>query len=94
MGDSFGAINSLFAGFAMVGAVGSLAYQQKTMRDQQAAQIEQQEEIADQQRRFQDTHIEQLKARFEQSFFELLKLSRELRGKIHFTHFQRFKTFR
>lgn len=91
MGDSFGAINTLFTGLAMIGAVGSLAYQQKTIRDQQAAQAEQQKEIADQQQQLHETHIEQLKARFEQSFFELLKLSRELRGKIAFRNSPAYK---
>lgn len=92
MGDSFGAINTLFTGFAMLGAVASLLYQQKTIRDQQAAQAEQQLEIAAQQMRFQQTHVEQLKARFEQTFFELLKLSRELRAKISFRNSQSYKT--
>lgn len=93
LGDSFGAINTLFTGLAMVGAAGSFAYQQRAILDQQRAQKEQQREITLQRKQFTDTHVERLKSRFEQSFFELLALSRELRTKISFKHSQDFKIF-
>jgi hypothetical protein len=79
VGDSFGVINAVFSGLAMIGVLGSLMFQRVALTAQQG-------EIDRQQKQIKEGRTDQLKARFEQSFFELLSLARELRQKVEFRH--------
>lgn len=92
-GDSFGPLGAFFSGLAMAGAITSLVHQQITQRDQDERYRKEREQatadaalqaarLTAQEKQLHRDRQEQLTSRFETSFFELLRLARELRGHI------------
>ena len=70
-GDSFGALNVLFAALACIAVVATFWTQQEGLNNQQ--------------KQIDDSRKEQNKQRFENSFFQLLELLRDLRKEVKFS---------
>ena len=83
-GDTFGALNALFAAAAFIGVISSLALQRQQFARQQEAIERQQREIA-------DAQAEQHRQRFESSYFQLIDLLRKLRGEITFAYSNKYR---
>ncbi|WP_019564368.1 putative phage abortive infection protein [Agrobacterium sp. 10MFCol1.1] len=76
-GDTFGALNALFSAFAFIAVLFTL----KQQRDELGRQ---QKQILAAER---DQHVQ----RFEQTFYELLRLLREARSDVRFSHTDQYK---
>ncbi len=75
-GDTFGALSSLFSAAAFLGAIYAI-YQQQMQIDQ----ARKDQEVVN-----EEARAEQHRQRFETSYFELLKLLRELRNEVEYAY--------
>lgn len=75
LGDTFGALNALFAAFAFLGVLATLSVQRKQLADQE-------KELKGQMVRLELQEKAQHISQFERNFFQLLRLHRDLRGEI------------
>lgn len=77
-GDKFGAINALFSGLAFAGLIITLLYQKEELKLQREELAQTREELKGQRQEFEEQNKTLKRQRFENTFFNLLKLQQEI----------------
>ena len=84
-GDKFGAINSLFSGFAFLGLIITLLFQKEELELQRQELSETRKELEGQKKEFEEQNKIMRRQSFENTLFNMLSLQQEIVNKLSFS---------